>query len=438
MSTARNVVRSSELARNEGRNDPITYRGSDIEQLLPRIRAELGPDAIVIRQREGLDGGFGGFFQKRCVEVVARRATPGVDAYDGHAPAPLPPGAADAPEPPAPAIAEIMRVASPFIDQLRAAELTAEPQAAADPELAAQPVAEQRVTGAFGTSAYTIGTGGALAAVQPRDEEEPIAVTPAAAPALQLVADAGPAAAPVPAPARQPAPAERSPAAAVQEQALVAAGIAPRRAAELIAATISHALPFTPRRTLKRAAREALARRIPLAPPVASGARAIAFAGAGGAGKTLCAARLAAAYEQHSDLAVTALSVDELDPRAIPARPAAGEQALTVIDTRAVSPGAPADVKKLAAALRRLGSPEVHVTVPATLSKAAVCALLDGYAPLKPAAIVLTHLDEVGHAGPVVDEAIARGVPISYTSDGSAPDGFAPADPAALAARILA
>lgn len=218
----------------------------------------------------------------------------------------------------------------------------------------------------------------------------------------------------------------------------LAAGIAPELAAEILAATISHGLAFTPKRTLKRAVREALARRVPLAPPVASGGRAIAFAGAGGSGKTLCAARLAAAYEQHSDLAVTALSVDALAPRAIPAPPAAAERALTVVDTRAVSPGAPADVKKLAAALRRLGSPEVHVTVPATLSKLAVRALLDGLAPLKPAAIVLTHLDEVGHAGPVVDEAIARGIPISYTSDGSAPDGFAPADPAALAARILA
>ncbi|MGH2941408.1 MAG: hypothetical protein ACRDLN_01340, partial [Solirubrobacteraceae bacterium] len=63
--------------------EPRTYRGSDLDELLPKIREELGPDAIVIRQREGLDGGVGGFFQRRCVEVVARRATPGLDAYDG-------------------------------------------------------------------------------------------------------------------------------------------------------------------------------------------------------------------------------------------------------------------------------------------------------------------------------------------------------------------
>ena len=378
--------------------DTRTYRGADLDELLPRIREELGADAIVVRQREGLAGGFGGFFQKRCVEVEARRATPGVDAYDGQSP-PAPVAASGAAEPPAPAIAEIMRVASPFIDQLRAAE---------------EATAPQPVTGAFGTSAYAMSAGGPAAAVAVEEPE------PDPAPALQLVPDA-----------IAPDPAERTGAAAAHERALVTAGIAPALAAELVGATISHVLPLQPRRTIKRAVREALARRIPLAPPVPAGGRAIAFAGAGGSGKSLCAARLASAYAQHSDLPVGVIGLGDT-------RPAAGERRLTVIDTDAVSPSAPADVKKLASALRRMGGPEVHVTVPATLSSAAVRTLLDGYAPLRPAAIVLTHLDEVAHAGPVVDEAIARGIPISYTSAGGAPDDFALADPAALAARILA
>ena len=49
-----------------------TYQGSTIDEVLPKIREELGDDAIVVRQREGLKGGVGGFFQKRCVEVEAR------------------------------------------------------------------------------------------------------------------------------------------------------------------------------------------------------------------------------------------------------------------------------------------------------------------------------------------------------------------------------
>ena len=49
-----------------------TYRGRKLEDLIPQIRAELGPDAIILRQREGLMGGVGGFFAQKCVEVDAQ------------------------------------------------------------------------------------------------------------------------------------------------------------------------------------------------------------------------------------------------------------------------------------------------------------------------------------------------------------------------------
>ena len=68
--------------------EPRTYRGTDLDELLPKIREELGPDAIVLRQREGLDGGVGGFFQRRCVEVVARRGARGVDCLLYTSPSP--------------------------------------------------------------------------------------------------------------------------------------------------------------------------------------------------------------------------------------------------------------------------------------------------------------------------------------------------------------
>src|SRR5690242_5563032 len=62
-----------------------TYRGSSLEELLPRIRAELGDDAVVVRQREGLTGGVAGFFQKRTVEIEARRgqSSLGVEWFAG-------------------------------------------------------------------------------------------------------------------------------------------------------------------------------------------------------------------------------------------------------------------------------------------------------------------------------------------------------------------
>src|SRR3954469_5153063 len=49
-----------------------TYRGLSLEEVLPKIREELGPDALVLKRREGLAGGVGGFFQHPFVEVEAR------------------------------------------------------------------------------------------------------------------------------------------------------------------------------------------------------------------------------------------------------------------------------------------------------------------------------------------------------------------------------
>jgi flagellar biosynthesis GTPase FlhF len=403
-------------------NEPRTYRGNDLDELLPKIREELGPDAIVLRQRDGLDGGIGGFFQKRCVEVVARRAAPRVNRYDEGDPA--------EPEPPSPAIQEIMRVASPFVEQLQAAQAHVQVPVEPDPyeptpyeptpyEPAPVPPADEPARFPWDEEPLD----------EPVRHAPPRAVAPAEIrePAARPSEDVALRAAPV------PEPAARSGAAAAHEQALVAAGIAPALAAEILGATISHAVPFAPKRALKHLVRDALAARIPVLETAAPGGRTIAFVGAGGAGKTRCAIRVAAAYGANSDLRVKLLDL-AVKPASEPV--AAG--VVTVVDTPAVSPAAAVDTRALARQLRRLGRCEVHIAVPATLSAAAVRRLLDGLAPLKPAAIALTHLDEVDHAGPVIDEAIARGLALSYCSDA---DAVVPADPAALAAlaaRVLA
>src|SRR3954468_8953554 len=72
-----------------------TFRGRTLEEVLPQIKADLGPDAEIIRQREGLTGGVGGFFQRTCIEVEARVGeesaeeplAPRFDAYDDDQPA---------------------------------------------------------------------------------------------------------------------------------------------------------------------------------------------------------------------------------------------------------------------------------------------------------------------------------------------------------------
>src|SRR5262249_53330211 len=63
-------------------NASRVYRGRTVEELIAKIQAELGRDAIVLRRESGLTGGFAGFFQRPYVEIEARRGSPGVDCYD--------------------------------------------------------------------------------------------------------------------------------------------------------------------------------------------------------------------------------------------------------------------------------------------------------------------------------------------------------------------
>src|ERR1700728_1648304 len=75
MATESNLQQSSSGVR--------TYRGRTLEEILPQIRAELGADAIILREREGLVGGVGGFFAQRFIEVDARRGEgQSIDIYD--------------------------------------------------------------------------------------------------------------------------------------------------------------------------------------------------------------------------------------------------------------------------------------------------------------------------------------------------------------------
>ena len=46
-----------------------SFRAETLEEALQLVSEELGPDAIVVRQREGVIGGVGGFFGRRCVEL---------------------------------------------------------------------------------------------------------------------------------------------------------------------------------------------------------------------------------------------------------------------------------------------------------------------------------------------------------------------------------
>lgn len=75
-----------------------TFRGRTLEDIIPQVHEALGADAVILREREGLVGGVGGFFAQRLIEVDARSAAPSIEVHaDETRPQP-----GTAPAPPAP------------------------------------------------------------------------------------------------------------------------------------------------------------------------------------------------------------------------------------------------------------------------------------------------------------------------------------------------
>ncbi len=521
-----------------------TYRGRKLEDLIPQIRAELGPDAIILRQREGLMGGVGGFFAQKCVEVDAQ-AGPGrdrnqIDIYDEDEPvngwddfseddlfdATPPPVAADlspiefpalpAPEEPvAPPLTPAAQDAAPAPEVAIPGPEAASPALSAEAASHALPTegaAESFVTRLEQAAAHVdidelvklVTTGGLPATDQVAPAPEPI-VPPAPAPVAEPIAPApiaepiapapvaaepapvAPAPAPIfeaPAPApAMPAPHVSAPAAPapvppaanpwVAKQAgdldpndaqavadeLTSQGISDAWAHQLIVAAAAHRSPLA-NGSLRDAVRATLAATIPAPAPLPATGAAIAFVGAGGAGKTRCAAALASAYAKGSTLAASVVSLGSDDwggdlkellkgqnvwvmgaavgPEAAPAVQHGRDGGLVVIDTAGVTPRDPAGVEALAGELRSLSLDAVYIAVPATFSVHAARKLVEGFAALGADGIAVTHADEADQLGIAAELAHISGMPVAYIHEGLEIDGaLSAADPSSLAARLL-
>ena len=526
-----------------------TYRGRKLEDLIPQIRAELGPDAIILRQREGLMGGVGGFFAQKCVEVDAQ-AGPGrdrnqIDIYDEDEPvngwddfseddlfdATPPPVAADpspieypalpAPEEPvAPPLTPAAQDAAPAPEVAipgPEAASPALPTGAVSPAVPTEGTAESFVTRLEQAAAHVdidelvklVTTGGLPATDQvvpapepivppaPAPVAEPIAPAPVAepiapAPVASETAPVAPVPAPIfeaPAPApvapAMPAPQVSAPAPAapapvppaanpwVAKQAgdldpndaqavadeLTSQGISDAWAHQLIVAAAAHRSPLA-HGSLRDAVRATLAATIPAPAPLPATGAAIAFVGAGGAGKTRCAAALASAYARGSTLAASVVSLGSDDwggdlkellkgqnvwvmgaavgAEAAPAVQHGRDGGLVVIDTAGVTPRDPAGVEALAGELRSLSLDAVYIAVPATFSVHAARKLIEGFAALGADGIAVTHADEADQLGIAAELAHISGMPVAYIHEGLELDGaLSAADSSSLAARLL-
>ena len=269
-----------EASTSNGSDDVKTFRGRSLEELLPQIRAELGPDAIVLRRREGLGGGVGGFFQRPYVEVDARAP------HGDERPLEIRTDRATVEGLCSPAVQALFEQATPFADALAAAARDARMEddtfsasSTIDPEPREEPEPDEffaAPSGLYGPQPNVVGDRRRGARPGPRPEPEPVAPA-AAAPAETTTVT-------------------RPVAADAAEDRLIEAGLSPALAADVVGEAVVHALPFSTPRNLKKLIRAALARRIPVTTALGPGPRTIAVIGGGGAGKTSAIAHLAAAY----------------------------------------------------------------------------------------------------------------------------------------------
>jgi flagellar biosynthesis protein FlhF len=444
-----------------------TFRARSLTDALAQVRDELGADAVVVRRREGLEGGVAGFFQKAVVEIEAQPggaplASAGTALLDDDAP--IVPEPTPAPASMAPTLARDAAAAG-FAAALATAERAPAEPGAAPSEPAARPVPLRPHTDAA-VDAFpaprdsapevvpVVTVAHAAAPAAPAPAAPASAAPAAAAPAAAAPAAAAPAAAFVPEPpvAREPVPAAGSllpaitPGPAEHPEvervlgALHRAGLSESFAAGLVSEAAVHGLPFAegeaPARLRPFVAR-ALARRLDVAP--LRSASAVAVVGAGGAGKTAVVARLAAAYAAARRLPVAVIALRPKDggaelarllaPAGVPlwatddvegaaARIANLRRgALVLVDTPALPARAGAARDALVADLRRLGLDEVHFALPATLAGEVAREMLAAARDLGADRIAVTHSDATARLGMPVELAVEAGLPISYLAD---------------------
>jgi hypothetical protein len=354
--------------------DVRTFRGRTLEELLPQIREQLGPGAIVVRQRDGLMGGVGGFFQQRFVEVDAKSgpARPRIDVYDE-----LPPPTPES-----------------FAALLADAESDGEADAFVTAAAFAPPVGDSQ----------------SPALPAPTSSSEPAPQTVAAPPTAEL-----------------PTASELTPLAAQAAMAptltaeLTQAGMSATFAERLVADAEAHELPFTQDR--RAATRRALARRIPTSLPHRAGGLAVAFAGPG---STACADALATAYKRAGRDARTLASLDRAQARLERGTP----DEILALDLPPIATER-AEVVELAERLGQLTLDEIVAVIPAELDLPSARALLDRLGPLRPTALAIAQGAQLGAA---LELACTTRLPIAYVLQAGT---IAPADPAALAGRLL-
>ena len=394
-----------------------TYQGASLEELLPRIREELGAGAVITRRREGVTGGFAGFFGKRCIEVEAQAGAP-VQAV-------------------------------PARSVFDAYDTVREPDLDMDSDLDLGVDADGPVMRSFIEQASPFADVLDDALIE-RDETPAI---PSAFEGIDLVSASGA----VEVAARQIATGDWEQVAA----GLVDAGMP----ADVVEAIVSDAIrllaPFAPDASEADLVRQMLARTVRVEHGWRSKSRTIAIVGPAGAGKTLTIAKLAHAFAERSPFTVRLVSLEpgegadrltaltealDVERRAADTPEAAksavrapGTDGVVLIDTPPISAGDGESLATLGKLLAAARPDETHLVAPAGYDARSLLHLNAAIDPLCPAnRILISRIDEAPTAAVPVGISLSLKRPISYLADGRRPtDGLRPADPNELAALVM-
>lgn len=215
---------------------------------------------------------------------------------------------------------------------------------------------------------------------------------------------------------------------------------------------------------------QAVARDLKLAGPIRThpgDRRVVALVGPTGVGKTTTVAKLAAGFRIEARRRVGLLTIDtfriaavqqlkayaeimdlpmEVVERADEMRAALdrlGDVDLVLIDTAGRSPRSDARIEQLSGLLGEARPDETHLVLSATSSPESIASILDGFAPVRPTAAILTKLDETVQTAGVLAALTAAdpgsaGTALSYVTTGQqVPDDIELASAEILVHRLL-
>ncbi len=429
-----------------------SYSGRTVAELAPQIREELGPDAVILKQRQTRSGGVAGFFARTGVEVLAADAEPSSTAAADS-------GQRLAAEPPAHVNTTD---GTSTVDLLR--ETFSEALAARVERERVLAVEEQDATVNGPSVVLRAAASDAYAGRVRTFEPVRIEAERTSAGRLRI------------APSPAPAPAAPTVTLADDEEGadlvleLERSGVPVSVATALVREVRLHVQPFAAG-SLRTLVRRRIASRIVVehgwAPT--GNARQIAIVGASGVGKTTAAANLAAGLAaagqrvgivivertsgghptlprlgmggSEADRALAYMAGADISRVTTPedAARAIGRLAgrdVVIVDTPGIAPDERVDA--FAPVLAAIAPDEVHAAIPLGLAEREAGAMIARLERLGANRLLITKTDEARFAGPLLGLAATYDLALSYLGCGSAvPGGLNPADGGSIADRIL-